>query len=409
MYLREKARELILNNFKATGEKYIAPSWPHYKQQWLWDSCFHAMICAELGLQDLAKNEIENLLKWQQPEGWIPHTLYHKIPPSLHSRIEWNFFKKAHRKFHSSHTQPPVLAQAIKAINDARFTQDIFPELVKFYLYFQQKRDPDNDGLISIFHPCEARDVSPEFLELLPKFKGLLRFLNIVSPLRYFLLAREYQKLNWDIEKIWQKNLFNVEDLMFHCIWVEGLRTLIGLSLDAQISQQLKGIADRAEQAVFESCWDKREKIFYSLDSQHRKLKPVTISNLFPLILDNLPKPMAEGLIEHLTNPQEFWTPYPIPCVSLKAGKKPTRFGTLFRLWNEPTVWINTNWFILRGLVRHGYADLARHLSQKTIEMVEREGFWECYHPFTGKGLRRVSRNFGWSGLVVTFPKILNH
>lgn len=395
MDLREKARKLIWHNFQATGQKYIAPNWPHYRQQWLWDSCFHAIICSELGLPDLAKNEIRTILKWQQPEGWIPHMISDGISQPFYSKIEWNFFKRGNRQFHSSYTQPAVLAQAVKAINDVEFTKEVFSQLLKFYLYFQQKRDPDNDNLISILHPCEARDASPELIELLPKLKGLLQPLNIFPFFQHLKLAKEYRKLNWDIEKIWRKNLFNAEDLMFNCIWIEGLRLLGHHDL-----------ADKAEGAVLELCWDEKDKIFYSLGEQHQKLKPVTIANLFPLILDNLPKSMSEGLISHLTNPKEFWTPYPVPCVSLKAKKKPTWFGTLFRLWNEPVVWININWFILRGLMKHGYTNLAKELSQKTIAMVEKQGFWEFYHPFTGQGLRKISRNFSWSALVVTFPRI---
>ena len=97
---RKNAKKLLLENFIKTGSKYICPSWPHYKSQWLWDSCFHAIVCAELGLKDLAKNEINRLLEWQQDSGWIPHQIYHG-----HKRkfdVEGYLYKKEHRKFHSS-------------------------------------------------------------------------------------------------------------------------------------------------------------------------------------------------------------------------------------------------------------------------------------------------------------------
>ena len=411
MTLREKAKALILKNYELTGRKYIAPSLPHYKMQWLWDSCFHAIVAAELGMHDLAKNEISSLLQWQQPEGWIPHQISHGLPISRHASLEWRTFPEKYFRHHSSYTQPPLLAQAVEAIGDPNFTKEVFPKLLKFYLYFAEKRDPDKDHLISIIHPCEARDNSPEFEPLLPKFTGLRKILNKWQPLRYIKLGEEYRQVKWQIEAIWQKNLFNVEDLMFHCVWAEGLRTLAKLADTRcpQDSRSLTVLAEQAEKAVFELCWDEKEKIFCSLDNKngHRKLRPVSISNLFPLILDNLPKTMADGLVEHLTNPTEFWTNYPIPCVSLQSGRRITRFGTLFKIWGEPTVWVNTTWFILKGLVKHGYRDLAKTLSQKTIEMVEREGFWEFYHPATGGGLRKISRNFGWSTLAITFPKII--
>ena len=412
MDLREKAKELMIRNYQATGRKYICPSWPHYKSQWLWDSCFHAIVCAELGLIDLAKNEIERLLKFQREDGWIPHMIYHQGRLPWFTQIERSLFKKESQKFHSSHTQPAVIAQAVEAINDPDWTKKVLPALIKFYNYFIEKQDPDRDGLISICHPHESgRDTSPEFdfyrWRVKRKHPPWLSSNLIWHHLFVLKLEWEYKKLDWDIQKIWERDLFNVEDLMFHCIWVDGLRSLERL-IEGSQSSDIKSLADRAENAVYELCWHKKDRIFYSLDSKNQKIKRLTISNLFPLILDNLPAEMHQSLVERLTNHKdsgEFWTPYPVPSTA-KSDPEFDPGSGFYCNWQGPT-WINMNWFILRGLIKHGYRDLAKEITQKTWEMVEREGFWEFYNPFIGKGLRKLSQNFGWSTLVVTFPKIL--
>jgi hypothetical protein len=54
---------------------------------------------------------------------------------------------------------------------------------------------------------------------------------------------------------------------------------------------------------------------------------------------------------------------------------------------------------IIKGLRKNGYNELADEITQKTIAMVEKEGFREYYNPETGKGYRR--ENFGWSTLVL--------
>lgn len=405
MDLREKARELMLNNYRATGQKYICPNWPHYQDQWLWDSCFHAIICSELGLTELAKNEIDKLLKWQRPDGWIPHQIYLSSREKRPRRFELErlFYKKEHNPFHTSITQPPVLAQAVEAINDPVWRKDKLPYLAKFYGYFAEKQDPDKDGLVSICYPCESgRDSSPEFDLINLGIPGLSMLGTVL--IWYLFNLPKYKKLNWDLEKIWPKNLFNVEDLMFHCIWVDGLRALIRL-LGSGPDDPLSRLADSAENAVYQLCWDEKDKIFYSLNSKNRKIKRLTVSNLFPLILDNIPAHMSQAVVEHLTNPREFWTPYPIPSTALTDREFNIK-SAFYPNWRGP-VWINMNWFILRGLVKHGYVDIAKELAGKTIQMVEREGFWEYYNPLNGKGLRRETKNFGWSALVVTFPKIL--
>jgi neutral trehalase len=67
-------------------------------------------------------------------------------------------------------------------------------------------------------------------------------------------------------------------------------------------------------------------------------------------------------------------------------------------LWRGPT-WINTNWFIVKGLRKHGYEREADKIVERMVEMVQREGFKEYYNPETGEGYRR--ENFGWSTLVL--------
>lgn len=405
MNLREEAKKLLLKNYSLTGSQYIAPDSSRYHtDQWLWDSCFHAIVCAELGMKDLAKNEIERLLPWQSEDGWIPHQIYKKqhLKWPTPSNLERLFYKNESRKFHSSITQPPVMAQAVEAIDDQEWTQKILPKLIKFYLYFIQKRDPDMDGLISICHPCEARDTAPDF--------DFRRDFNIIGFFFSLLkLERQYKKLDWDITEIWRKNLFNVEDLMFNCIWIDGLRSLSRLIMacgyERKSAEYIKNLADMSEAAIYKLCWDEKDRVLRNLDSQNRQIKQLTISNLFPLILDNIPETMSKALIEHLQNPEEFWTPHPIPSVAKNNPAFDPDSG-FYCNWRGPT-WINMNWFIVRGLVKHGYHDIAGEIAEKTREMIEREGFREFYNPLTGKGLRNSTKGFGWSTLVITFPKIL--
>lgn len=402
MNLREKAKELLLRNYSLTGNRYITPA-RYYQDQWLWDSCFHAIVCSELGLRDLAKNEIEQLLKWQKEDGWIPHQIYKKRKPKLFV-IERRLYKKEHGKFHSSITQPPVIAQAVEAINDPKWTQKILPGLMKFYLYFSKRADPDKDGLVSVCLPTETgRDTSPDFNFC--SDSNIIRFYFSL-----FALEWRYKKLQWDIEKIWEKNLFNVEDVMFNCLWIDGLRSLHRLITaygygGRELAEAIKSLADSSEKAIYQLCWDENDKIFYNLDSEHKKIKRLTISSLCPLILDNVPERMLHGLMGHLRDPEEFWTPYPLPSVARNDSVFDPKHG-FYCNWRGP-VWINMNWLIIRGLVKHGYEETAKEIAEKTRAMVEREGFREFYNPLTGKGLRKPTKNFGWSTLVITFPKIL--
>jgi len=160
----------------------------------------------------------------------------------------------------------------------------------------------------------------------------------------------------------------------------------------------IKKIIKGAERAVIEKCWNEEDKAFYSLRNGKEQLKHLTIASLFPILIRDLPRDMTKAIVEALQDKEKFYTPYPVPTVSVSHPKFDAQ--STWPIWRGPT-WINTNWFLIRGLLRNAHPDLARYIATRSIEMVTKNGFYEFYQPFSGKGLR--VKNFGWSTLVVTF------
>jgi len=68
-------------------------------------------------------------------------------------------------------------------------------------------------------------------------------------------------------------------------------------------------------------------------------------------------------------------------------------------IWRGHQTWLYTNWFIGRGLRKHGYGKIADELTRKSYQLVKKEGFREYYSAKTGKGERAL--NFGWSTFVL--------
>jgi glycogen debranching enzyme len=399
-----EAKRLLLKNYKATGGKFIPPSLPYYPHEWLWDTCFHAISCTALGLTDIAKEILERLLLCEQrQDGFIPHIIFHG-----HSwfrfrflDIEKLFFKSPHR---SAYTQPPVFAQALDWIEDPVFGGHVFEKVFRFFLYFIEKQDPDHDGLISNFHPRETgRDSTPEFDRwwLARPYKNH-RLSYLLDLFLFLKINFRYRKQGWQVEAISKKPVVDVEDLMFNAIWVDGMEILSKFAPDENTKERVKELARKTEEAILTKCWDEKTKMFYSLGPKNDHIKTITISNLFPIILPHIQKDKAESIVNLLTDKNRFWTPYPPPSVAASEPSFDPDFKTKL-LWRGP-VWINMNWYLVYGLLRHGFYEVARDLATRTFSMVEKEGFREFYHPFTGKGMR--VKNFGWSTLIVTFPKL---
>jgi len=137
--------------------------------------------------------------------------------------------------------------------------------------------------------------------------------------------------------------------------------------------------------------------------SKRNKTIPVkTVTSLVPLFLTDLDAAHAERLIKtHLLNSNEFNLPYPIPSVAkceVFFHPETLPFYWIKALWRGPT-WFSTNWLIVKGLLKHGYDDIASGIIARMSEMVQRGGFREYFNPLTGKGYGK--HNFGWSTLLL--------
>ena len=402
--LRERALATLLRNLEKTGGKYVCPSWPHYGHRWLWDSCAHAIALAFLGRKEEAKNEFRWLLSSQRPDGFIPHMAYRKRHGPLWELERFTFL----RWMHSDYSQPPLLAQALWWIDDSDFTREVFDRVVRFFLYFRERQDPDKDALISNFHQGETgRDSSPEFDPYILRIPGRHRILNTaLHGFSWLKRGAKYRWMGWDIERIVADDGFDVEDLMFNCIWVDGMYILAQMTESASARGTLTELASQTENAILQHCWDEETQIFYSLAKGNEKIRCVTVSNLFPLLLPRLPKDRATSIVGHLTNPNKFWTSYPIPSVAVDEPTfDPDRVESL--LWRGGS-WDITTHFIAQGLFRQGYAKVAQELIALTdpskMEEAEQD-FPEFRHPFTGKGMR--VKNFSMATIAVVTQSFL--
>lgn len=428
---------------------YTPPSSIHHFQ-WLWDSCFHTIILSK-NYPEIAMKEIKTLLKsqdFQQDKGFVPHVIvWEKIPKRSFLDIE-----SGNNPRFSAYIQPPVIPISVKTIFDRTqnytFLEDVFERLVNYMEYLSTKRDPDKDGLISIIMSRESGlDCSPIY-DIVHAKDNYPEFNYPDSQITHFEILRKYRELGFDLEKIFEIDIFNVEDLLVNSIYYLALKSMADLSIvvgDRKLCEKYNELAFKIVNTVMKKCWDEEDKIFYSLSGKNeKKLRIKTIHSLMPIVMDELDEYMVKALVDHILNKNEFFSPYPIPTVAMdedsfqsgdvewyrnleKRGllwifevvSKPffteifEKFFKIFKrfnsvkdkkieyglrdLWRGQT-WINTNWFIYLGLKRHGYNDIAKYIAKKSIELVSKYGLREFYDSISGEG--GGARKFGWSGLV---------
>jgi neutral trehalase len=122
-----------------------------------------------------------------------------------------------------------------------------------------------------------------------------------------------------------------------------------------------------------------------------------TVGDVFPLYGGGLDPARAQRLFaEVIWAPGRLGPAPDAPWAATTVSKSSSAFDPL-RYWRGP-VWVNTNWFLVRGLTRAGLVREARELRDLTLRLVGAAGFSEYYHPSTGAPLG--SREFSWSAAL---------
>jgi glycogen debranching enzyme len=108
-----------------------------------------------------------------------------------------------------------------------------------------------------------------------------------------------------------------------------------------------------------------------------------------------MPRDIADRLVEHLRDEEQFWTRYPVTTVARNDPKYDP-----WQMWRGPT-WVNVNYLLIEGLERSGYLELARDLRQRTLQMVMgANDIYEYYHPETGAMGPKAASIYGWSAAL---------
>ncbi len=143
--LRASARAVLEANWR---EPYTVPNATVYPFQWLWDSCFHALVWAELGEPGRAVVELAHLFRTQAASGFVPHVDYEHDP--RHHADFWGC------EGASSITQPPMYGHAVAELARAGVGVEGLVEPARRGLSFLLEERSRIDGLVALCHPWES-------------------------------------------------------------------------------------------------------------------------------------------------------------------------------------------------------------------------------------------------------------
>lgn len=339
---------LISSRFYTTREA-MTPSKTHYVGIWQWDNFFHALAFRHVDTR-LAQDQLRVLLDHQREDGMIPDAIHDE---GTITRLDF--------PVPADVTKPPLIGWAAWKLHehhpDVEFLNEIYEPLVRANNWWIEKNDIDHDGLCEYHHPYSSGlDDSPLWDAGVP----------VESPdLNSYLCVQ-------------QEALGRIADA-------------IGEHADAQM---WAGRAQAMAERLVEKKWDDKAGLFWATLND-TPIEVRTPFNLFPLLTGRMPPKIARRLVEHLTNPQEFWPDYPVPTVAINDPK----FNPA-QMWRGPT-WINVNYLLIEGLHRSGYDQVAADLRQKTLDLIAGQSdIYEYYNPQTGVNPPKAASIFGWSAAL---------
>jgi glycogen debranching enzyme len=378
---------------------FVCPSMGTYPFQWFWDSCFHAVALSHVD-PERARVEMRSLLANAQPDGFVAHVTFWQR--EKYEDLLSTYAIAYRTPYLSDCIQPPLLAEGVRAgargEGDEAYLAEVLPAARRYSDWLDRVRDPDRDGLVATLQPDESG------LDHAPKYDAYLGISGLAHEeftAAWERVAGPYAEVGRDPGRMFGLDLFVVEDVLVNTIYAENQRVLADLLAragDAGGAEEMRRRARRTTTALVDKCYDRDAGLFFDLaGAEEEMLRTNSVSSLMPLLLPDLPAPIAATLIDHLEDPREYSAPFPVPSVAMNHPSFSA--GPVGKLvWRGPS-WINTNWYLSRGLRRHGRADLAAVIEDRSARLVEAHGFREYYNPYTGEGAG--AHDFSWTALVL--------
>lgn len=153
--LRLRAAAVMEDHWRAAG--YTSPNLTTYPWQWLWDSCFHALVWSALGRPERSLAELDAALAPIDADGFVPHMRYQSDPT-----VRATFWGRTGT---SSITQPPMFGHALAELHrgGVDLPAVLLERATAAFRFLLERRDR-TDGLVAVVHPWETGcDDSPRW------------------------------------------------------------------------------------------------------------------------------------------------------------------------------------------------------------------------------------------------------
>jgi hypothetical protein len=361
-------------HWRAPG--YTVPNPVVYPAQFLWDSCFHAIVWAHLGEPERALTELRNLFAHQADDGFVAHMTYWH-DPDQHADF-WG------RRFTSCITQPPMYGHALAELHRRGITidDDLIDAATSGLHFLHTHRGPDG---VAIVHPWESGcDDSPRWDGWCPAGwspdswraeKGALV---------------EAIELDPDTRSPVASAAFEVNAACFEALVAFNAAELVTLGgwMADQVAADVAGALD--------DRWNRKASTFADIARRGTpSTVPVrTLEALLPVLVTTRER-VIDAVFAQLRDPTAFGATFgPTGVHRDEPSFDPTSY------WRG-TTWPQLVYLLWVAARRHGREEDAASLARQLIDGAQRSAFAEHWNPDTGEGLGASPQSWSCLAAVV--------
>lgn len=304
----------------------------------------------------LAYGSLQGMLSAQERSGFIPGHIY-----------LW----RSERGFYHANWGANAL-QVYHITGDLSFVERVYPGLSRYADYFERERDREDSHLYDI---VDQGETGQEYMS------------------RYLFVD--------DSADDWRRiQLKGVDATVYIYQLHRGLAQMsraLGREEEAAVYDRK---ADATRDAVREKMWDPQRRLFFDVDPRTGERSPFKAAvGFYPFLCDIAGPEHLAAITEHLLNPQEFWTPWPVPASSLDdpyfSAEAEWKGKRMSCPWNG-RVWPMTNSHVCEALARAALTldpalkPQAALLIERFVKMMffdgdpARPNCFEHYNPLTG-------------------------
>jgi len=410
MNIKDKAIKILKTN---SYDKFTVPNKKLYPFQWNWDSLVSALGISTYDL-DRSILEIETLFESQWDNGMIPHIIFHqKNDDYFPGESEWTSNTSIPT---SCITQPPISGSILyylfnnyKSTINLKKIKELFNKILKNMLWFEEYRDMDNLGCISIIHPWESgRDNSIEWdkalknvkvSENLKKYsrKDLRQISNEERPTKedydkYITIVDFGEKCKWNKHSMFYDSPFNVIDIGIQFMYIKSLKDLLLINNELNLNQgiELQRMIKKYEKGC-NMLWNNKIKCYSSFDLRENKLiDEITHASFLCYYAEIFNKNYDHYILNNYKSFVES-SNFSVPSISINHLKFDSK-----KYWRGP-IWCIINLFLLIGFQKID-KEISDKISKDTINLIENVGFYEYYNPIISDGYGCV--NFSWTAAI---------